>query len=349
MNAPNPARGRPAARPRPSFVLPLAALALLACASAARAQGLDSAQALNTLMQHRREMSSRAVSETQRRRFEGGKSDTTFPSDAGKAAARPGVLRAVSPAERKALAHNERGLEHFAKGKLEQAVKEYGEAIRAYPALAAAHNNLGSAHFAAARFEEAAASFRRAAELDANYGQAHFNLALTHLKLGREREADAALQAALRAYYTAGDEHFKAGRPQEAEEAYRGMLQIDPEYVPALLRLGLVCNDARRFDEAAGYLRRAAARQPANPYAHEGLAEALYGLNRHDEAASAAERALKLSPEAPTAHYFAGLARASLGQRDAALSHLAKLKQLNSPDYARQLSDFIEKKSPAKE
>lgn len=336
----------PARRRAPYILLALAALALLS-APPCRAQAADSSQSLNTLMLHRREMSNRAVTETQRRRFEDGKSDTTFPSDANKAAARAGIVRALSPEERKALAHNERGLENFAQGKIEQAVKEYNEAIRAYPNLAAAHNNLGSAYFAAARFEEAAASFRRATELDPNYGQAHFNLALTHLKLGREREADAALQSALRAYYTAGDEHFKAGRMKEAEESYRSMLQIDPEYVPALLRLGLVCNDARRFDEAATHLRRAAERQPDNPYAHEGLAEALYGLNKYEEAAAAADRALKLSPDSPGAHYFAGLARASLGQRDAALTHLAKLKQLNSPDYAQLLSDFIDKKSPA--
>lgn len=335
-------------RPRRRVLCALVALAApaLAFAPQARAQS-DSSQAYRTLMQQRMEMSIRAVEEAQRRRFEERKSDTSFPSDANKAGARPGVVRAVSPEERKALAHNERGLGHFEKGRVEQAVREYGEAIRAYPALAAAHNNLGSAHFAAARFEEAAASFRRAAELDPDYGQAHFNLALAHLKLGREREADAALQAAVRAYYTAGDTHFKAGRLKEAEESYRGMLQIDPGYVPALLRLGLVCNTARRFGEAAENLRLAARREPSNPYAHEGLAEALHGLGRHEEAAASADRALELSPDSPAAHFYAGLARASLGRRDAALAHLARLKQLKAVNYARLLSDLIDRKSPA--
>lgn len=326
----------------------LLTLALLACAQAARAQGMDSTQALDTLMQHRMEMSSRAVDETKRRRFEEGKSDSNFPSDAIKAGAKPGTLRAVSPEERKALAHNERGLEQFGKGKLEQAVKEYQEAIRAFPTLAAAHNNLGTAHFAAARFEEAAAAFRRAVELNPNYGQAHFNLALAQIKLGREREADASLQAAVRAYYTAGDEHFKSGRLKEAEESYRGMLQIDPEYPPALLRLGLVANDARRFEEAVGYLRRVAQRQPNSALAYQVLAESLHNLGRNEEAAASAERALKLTPDSPGAHYFAGRARAALGQREAALKHLAKLQQLKS-DYAQLLSDFIDKKSPVKQ
>jgi tetratricopeptide (TPR) repeat protein len=264
--------------------------------------------------QYREEMSKRALETTRRRRFEEGKSDTTFPSDAASAA-KPGVVRAASPAEQKALRHNERGLELFSKGKLEQAVKEYEEAIAAHPALAAAHNNLGSAHFAAGRFDRAADAFRRATELDTDYGQAHFNLALAHIKLGREREAHAALSAALRAYNSAGEAHLKAGRLREAEESFRGMLQIDPDYAPAHLRLGLVHNAARRFDEAA----------------------------------AAADRVLKHAPDSPDAHHLAGLARASLNQREAALAHLAKLQQLNSPDLAQHLSDFIDKKSPAKQ
>ncbi|HEY0169994.1 MAG TPA: tetratricopeptide repeat protein, partial [Pyrinomonadaceae bacterium] len=210
------------------FVLFLPALAALAlaCPAARARQTPTDAERMREARQYREEMSKRALETTRRRRFEEGKSDTAFPSDAGKAA-RPGVVRAATPAEQKALRHNERGLELFSKGKLEQAVKEYEEAVAAHPALAAAHNNLGSAHFAAGRFEPAAAAFRRATELDADYGQAHFNLALAHIKLGREREAHAALTAALRAYGSAGEAHLKAGRLPEAEESFRAMLQID--------------------------------------------------------------------------------------------------------------------------
>ncbi|HEX8500170.1 MAG TPA: tetratricopeptide repeat protein [Pyrinomonadaceae bacterium] len=333
---------------RPLFLLPLAALAL-SCAAARAQQTPTDAERMREVRQYREEMSKRAMEATRRRRFEEGKSDSVFPSDTEKGAARPGVVRAATPAEQKALRHNERGLELFSKGRLEQAVKEYEEAIRAAPALAAAHNNLGSAHFAAGRFEEAAGSFRRACALDAAYGQAHFNLALAYIKLGREQEAHEALGAALRAYNAAGEAHLKAGRLGEAEESFRGMLQIDPEYAPAHLRLGLVYNAARRYDEAAAHLRRVAARHPANPEAHEALAESLLGQRKYEEAAAAAERALQLSPDSPDAHYLAGLARASLGQRDAALPHLAKLKQLNSPDLAQHLSDVLNKKAPAKQ
>lgn len=333
---------------RPVFFIPALAALALTCADARAQQTPTGAERMRDARQYREEMSKRALEATRRRRFEEGKSDTTFPSDAASAA-KPGVVRAASPAEQKALRHNERGLELFSKGKLEQAVKEYEEAIAAHPALAAAHNNLGSAHFAAGRFERAADAFRRATELDADYGQAHFNLALAHIKLGREREAHAALAEALRAYNSAGEAQLKAGRLREAEESFSGMLQIDPDYAPAHLRLGLVHNAARRFDEAATHLKRVAERQPVNPEALEALAESLLGRHKYEEAAATADRALKHAPDSADAHHLAGLARASLGQREAALAHLAKLRQLNSPDLAQHLSDFIDKRATAKQ
>jgi tetratricopeptide (TPR) repeat protein len=81
----------------------------------------------------------------------------------------------------------------------------------------------------------------------------------------------------------------------------------------------------------------------------EILAEALYGEQKYEEAAVSAELALKLSPDSPDAYYLAGLARASLGQRDPALAHLTRLQQLKAPDLAQHLSDFINKKVPAKQ
>lgn len=324
-----------------------AVFAAVFSAPEARAQQPSSSEQLLQLMTHRQEMSSRAVNETIRRRFEDKKTDSAFPSDSTKAT-KGGVVSALTPEERKALEHNERGLEFFSKGKLDDAIKEYDEAIRLDPKLAAAHNNLGSVYFAGGRFEEAAAAFRHAGELDADYGQAFFNLALAQIKLGREKEVNEALDASLRAYVSAGEAHLKAGRLKEAEEAFRGMLQIDPEYTPALLRLALVFSAAGRHEEAASNLRRVIEREAGNYLAYQLLAEALYGQQKYEEAAAAAERALKLSPRFPDAHYQAGLARAALGQRDAALTHLARLRQLNAPDLAQQLSEFIDKKAPAK-
>jgi tetratricopeptide (TPR) repeat protein len=324
-------------------------LALVAPCVVARAQVTDPNEAYRVLMQRRAEMSRRAVTETIRRRFEEGRSEGPFPSDAEKRdAAKPGVMRVVSPEERKALTHNAKGVEHFTKNKFEQAIKEYDEAIRIYPALAAAHNNRGSALFALGRLEDAAACFRRAIEIDPKHGQAHFNLALVHIRLGREKEAGDSLTNATRAYIAAGDEHLEAGRLAEAEESYKGVLQIDPDYAVAHFMLGIVYNEAGQHAEAIEFIKRALRKHPNSADAHEALAEAYLGLRKYTEAAQSAERAVTLRPRSPGAHYIAGLAHASLRNRDQALAHLDRLKQLDAADNAKRLAEFIEKKSPGK-
>jgi tetratricopeptide (TPR) repeat protein len=344
MKSPELERRPKRARVRLLFAASVAALLPLA----ARAQPADPSAGYRELMQQRMEQSQRAITETVRRRIEEGKSDSTFPSDANRDTSKPGVVRA-SPEEQKALAHNERGLDYFSKGKFEQAVKEYDEAIRIYPALAAAYNNRGSALFALGRFDEAAACFRQAVQVSPKYGQAHFNLALALIKLGREREANDALMAATNAYFESGDEHLKKWELKEAEENFRGILQIDPEYPPAHLYLGLVYNAERNFDAAVQSFKRVLARRPDNSEALVGLASAYLGQRKYADSIEACDRAIKLRPADAEAFYTAGLAAASLGEREQALARLEKLRQLKSDDYAQRLSEFISKKTNDKQ
>jgi tetratricopeptide (TPR) repeat protein len=334
----------------PTTGILFALVLIVAACGAAGAQMADPAAAYRKLLESRMSRSQRAVEETQRRRFEEGKTGTQFPSDAQKkqAGAKPGVLRAGSPEEQRALEHNERGLNLFAKGKAEQALKEYNAAVRIYPNLAAAHNNMGSALFALARFEESAAAFRRAIEIDSKYGQAHFNLALAYIKLNREKEANDALTAATHAFITVGDEHYASGRLAEAEESFKALLQIDPNYYPAFLRLGIVYNAARRYTEAVEMLTRLVALRPDSADAHENLGEALHGQGKYAEAAQAAERAIRLDPAAPGAHYIAGISYASLGDRERALAARARLADLKAERYAERLAEYIEQKAPAR-
>ncbi|HSS21047.1 MAG TPA: tetratricopeptide repeat protein [Pyrinomonadaceae bacterium] len=330
------------------FSLPLAAVFLIGLSTQpAGAQQPSSGEQMQTLMTHRQELSTRSIEEPLQRRFEDKISDTTFPSDRKKAAANGGVLAAHTPEQQKALQHNERGLSLFDKGKFDGAIKEYEEAVRLDPKLAAAYNNLGSAHFAAGRFEEAASAFRRASELGHDSGLAFFNLALAQIKLGRQDEANGSLNLALSHYQATGEAHLKESRLKEAEESFLGMLRIDPEYTPALLRLGLVCTDAHRYEEAEQYLRRVVDREPRNAVAHELLGEALFGQRKYEPAVASADTAIRISPRLSDSYYTAGRARASMGQREAALAYLARLNQLKPP-LAQKLSDFIDKTAPAK-
>jgi Tfp pilus assembly protein PilF len=50
------------------------------------------------------------------------------------------------------------------------------------------------------------------------------------------------------------------------------MLQIDPEYPLALLRIALICTESGRYEEADSNARRVTQREPKNPTAHAILA-----------------------------------------------------------------------------
>ena len=323
---------------------------LLSSASvqAQQRNGPDPMESYRILMEERRRMSERAVAETLRRRFEEHKDEARLPSETAVAGAKPGVVRAVSLAEQQALAHTEKGLDYFARNRYEQAIKEYDEAIHIYPQLAAAHNNMGSAYFALTRYDLASAAFLKAIQLDPNYGQAHFNLALTYLKLNRLQDADTALIAATRAYYITGDERLRAGDREAAEAAFKALLQIDPNYPPAHLRLGIIYNADHRYNEAVQAFKLVLKSQPQSAAAYENLGEAYYGQHKYTDALEATAHAIKLQPRAPGAYYIAGLAYAALDQPDGARAACAKLTELHADEYAQLLAAVIAKQTPHK-
>lgn len=97
--------------------------------------------------------------------------------------------------------------------------------------------------------------------------------------------------------------HRRAGRPAEAEAAYRRVLAASPRSIEALMRLGLLLREQGRDGEAAGLLRTAAEVDPGAAAAHGALAAALYATGDLEGAADSAERALALAPDDPA---FAG-------------------------------------------
>jgi tetratricopeptide (TPR) repeat protein len=340
------------------IVSSLVHVALLACAvllcprAQVRAQapaprtGPDPAESYRILMEDRLKRSQRMVEEITSRRFEEHKGEGRLAGAPANAA--PGVVRAMSPEERQALAHTEKGLNYFGAQKFEQAIKEYNEAIRIYPTLAAAHNNLGSVYFALTQYDAAVAAFQQAVKLDTQYGQAYFNLALAYLKQGREQQAGDALTAATQAYVLTGDEHLKAGRNTEAEAAYREVLRIDPNYSPVHYRLGLLDQAAGHYPEAVEAFKLALQTEPQDAYAYTHLGESYLELHKYAEAVTVAERAITINPQAPDAYRVAGLAHAALGNRAQALAHYNKLKDLHADAAAQQLADAIEHKAPPK-
>lgn len=129
-------------------------------------------------------------------------------------------------------------------------------------------------------------------------------LALIAGQAGRDAECVELLTQAIR-HGTAGQAaasglllaaaHARAGRPAEAETAYRQVLARTPGSGEAALRLGLLLLGQGREGEALGPLQAAAA-DPSLAVAHGALATARKAAGDLEGAAASAERAVALAP-----------------------------------------------------
>lgn len=147
----------------------------------------------------------------------------------------------------------------------------------------------------------------------------------------------------------------------EASEALLEAVELDPDFLPAYLPLGLALNHESRFEEASSFLRRYLETHPDDLDARAGLAEAEERLGDADgaekqaravlaedpdharallvlgmvhagrdefaPARTALERATEADPWLAKAHYQLSFACARLGDRDCASEHLALYKK----------------------
>ena len=155
------------------------------------------------------------------------------------------------------------------RGRGDEAIAEYRQALRARPASAAVLNNLGAALQAAGQLDEAIRSYREAIRSQPDYLNARHNLGGALAQKGAFAEALPYLRESVRA------------RPDDATD--RNNLG------GALLAVG-------RVDEAIRELNRATEIDPGSLNAQFNLGRALAARGRPREALEHLERALRISP-----------------------------------------------------
>jgi tetratricopeptide (TPR) repeat protein len=151
--------------------------------------------------------------------------------------------------------------------------------------------------------QEAAAE-RVAALLELPGGEGRFEAA--RLLQSRERYAEAIplleelRQGApdrIQLLFWLGAAYERTASLDEAESAFRRLLQIDAEFAPALNYLGYMWADqGRNLEEALDLVRRAVALEPDNGAYVDSLGWALFRLRRYEEARAVLERAARLVP-----------------------------------------------------
>jgi tetratricopeptide (TPR) repeat protein len=107
----------------------------------------------------------------------------------------------------------------------------------------------------------------------------------------------------------------------QAMEIYQGILAIRPEHAAALINLGTIHYNLRKYDQAEQHYRKATIADPEYALAFFDLGNVLDEMQRLTEATAAYQKAVALVPQYADAHYNLALAYERQGQRRRALRH----------------------------
>jgi len=198
----------------------------------------------------------------------------------------------------KARPHINLGEAYAEKGRLNDAISEYKQALVIKPRFAEAHNNLGDAYTKKGRLDEAI-----------RYAKAHYNLGVAYFKWGKLDEAIAEYRQALtikpryaEAHNNLGITYVKKGKLDRAISKYKKALSIKPRYADAHYNLGVAYAKKGRLDEAITAYKQALALNPQNAEAHVNLGVAYQGKEELADAISEYKKALVFNPNYAGVH-----------------------------------------------
>ena len=121
-------------------------------------------------------------------------------------------------------------------------------------------------------------------------------------------------------------------RYQEAEQAYRKALTLQPRFVPASINLAQLMSQREREQEADGVLRRGLSLEPESADLHHALGLSLVRQKRLDESLPALAKAAELAPDNARYGYVQAVALQSSGRISEAIAVLEKVHQRHPGD-----------------
>jgi tetratricopeptide (TPR) repeat protein len=148
---------------------------------------------------------------------------------------------ALSCTSRNALAHYSLATDLADRGRMDEAIAHFQEALRIEPGRAQTHNNFGNVLALRGRVEEAIAEYEKAVAIKPDYANAHSNLSIVLFRCGRIGDAEAHCRKALEADPERIDARYnlallllRSGRVAEALAQLREVLRLRPNDVGLL-------------------------------------------------------------------------------------------------------------------
>jgi len=214
---------------------------------------------------------------------------------------------------------------HLEAGRPEEARAEFEKALEIAPTDASARAALGQLALSEKDYAKAVEQFELALALAPDADQLHYPLALAYRGLGNVEKAreHAAVQ---------GQVGVKPGDPVLA-----AMEQLERGSVSHILR-GRRAFRAGRHEEAAQAFRQALEANPESVPARVNLATALVPLGYPERAMELNQEAVELDPGNAAAHYNLGVLYANQADYEEAIGHFRATLEANAEDVAARVA-----------
>jgi tetratricopeptide (TPR) repeat protein len=253
-----------------------------------------------------------------------------------------GIFRRTGapPNPEQAGKHFQQAIDHYKRGRLEQAAREFQAALKIRPDYAEAHCGLGAVFFKQGRREEAIREFQAAIQINPNYGEAHYNLGEAYKDNGLLDEAIREFQAALQinpdltgAHYNLGWIYLQQGHPEKAIPELQTALRANPNNADAHYQLGLAYFAQGHPENAVSEIQAALRINPNLAEAHLELGVIYAMQDRMNDSLHEFQSALRLNPNLAKAHLGLGLIYAEQNRLESAISEFQAALRLNPDDY----------------
>jgi tetratricopeptide (TPR) repeat protein len=207
------------------------------------------------------------------------------------------------------LVHNNLGLVLVDRGRVDEAIAHFQQALKIKPDLEQAHYNLGFALVGRGQVDEAIAHYQQALKIKPDYALAHNNLGTALAGRGQVDGAIAHFQQALKikpdlaqAHCNLGFALVGRGQVDEAIAHYQQALKIKPDYALAHHNLGTALAGRGQVDEAIAHFQQALKIKPGDAEVHYELAVVLESRRQFAEAMFHYRKDLEIRPEHAEAH-----------------------------------------------
>jgi tetratricopeptide (TPR) repeat protein len=203
------------------------------------------------------------------------------------------------------------GMANERTGAYPEAVEAYRRGLEAEPENVELLNAMGFALFQQGKSDEAIVALEQALAIDPKHSKAHNNMALAAIDLGELEIAEVhyreslAIEPQAAIYSDLGFVLERQGMAEDAADAYRKALELDPELHSARYNLGATLARSGEYEEAEGHLKAALANDP-NTQTYTALGVVQWQQGRTEDGIASLEAAIVANPKNAAPYDYLG-------------------------------------------